>query len=269
MMSIDDFWQYFGVFAALVVSAFGAPIPEEIPIATGGVLVGRIWENPQDGPRWFIMLPLCILGVVLCDSILYFVGRKWGYQLLQKKWVQERILPPTRRQKIEKNFHDYGIGILLIARLLPGIRTPVFMTAGIIRLPFRKFILADVIYAIPGVNIIFWLAYWFTDRFMKILEKMETYREVVVVALVAYMAGFATAWYFQRRASTGDPQDIPVVGKTVVQIHHHLSTQHSEAEKAKAQNTTPPDSQPIPPKAVPSEKGEIKPASTPPVGESK
>jgi membrane protein DedA with SNARE-associated domain len=217
MLSADEFWKYFGVFSALVSAGFGAPIPEEIPIATGGVLVGRDWNNP-DGLKWWIMLPLCILGVVLCDCILYVAGRKWGRWLIRRRWVQRRLLSPERFQKIEKNFHDYGIRILLIARLMPGIRTPVFLSAGIVRLPFRKFLLADALYAIPGVNLIFWLAYWLTDAFLALLHKVESYRELAIVAILSFVAGFITATFVRRPVATGSPEELPVFGKPVVKI---------------------------------------------------
>jgi membrane protein DedA with SNARE-associated domain len=217
MLSPDEFWKYFGVFGALVAAAFGAPIPEEIPIATGGVLVGRDWNDPN-GLKWYIMLPLCILGVVVCDTFLYWVGRKWGRWLIRKPWVQRRLLSPERFQTIEKNFHDYGIRILLIARLLPGIRTPVFLSAGIVRLPFRKFLLADVLYAIPGVNLIFWLAWWLTDTFLALLTKVESYRELAIIAILSFIAGFITATFVRRPVTTGSPEELPVLGKPVVTI---------------------------------------------------
>lgn len=217
MFSAANFWQYAGVFGALVAAGFGAPIPEELPIATGGVMVGRDW-GAEDGLKWWIMLPLCILGVVLCDTFLYWVGRKWGRWLIRKPWVQKRLLSPERFEKIEKNFHDYGIRILLIARLLPGIRTPVFLSAGIVRLPFRKFILADVIYAIPGANLIFWLAYWLTDTFMELLHKVESYRELAIIAILSFIAGFITATFVRRPVTTGSPEELPVLGKPVVTI---------------------------------------------------
>lgn len=232
MISSEDIVQYLTIMGMLIASSIGAPIPEEIPIATAGILVGRVWENP-DGMYWWIMLPLCIFSVVLCDCILYFIGRRWGGWLIQKEWVQRRILPPERRLKIEKNFHDYGIGILLIARLLPGIRTPVFMTAGLIRLPFSKFLLADGLYAIPGVNIIFWLAFVFADSFITVLNQVKAYQDLILLAVIAYAAGYATAVFVRRKESTGDPNDIPVVGKTVVMVHSHLVGEHKHDEPKK------------------------------------
>lgn len=216
-MFSDEFWQYAGVFGALVAAGFGAPIPEEIPIATAGVLVGRDWGDP-DGLKWWIMLPLCILGVVLCDTILYVAGRKWGRWLIRRKWVQRRLLSPERFAKIEKNFHDYGIRILLIARLMPGIRTPVFLSAGIVHLPFRKFLLADALYAIPGVNLIFWLAYYLTDAFVKLLETAHDYQRLIVIGILSFIAGFITATFVRRPVATGSPEDLPVLGKPVVTI---------------------------------------------------
>ena len=36
--------------------------------------------------------------------------------------------------------------------------------AGVLRMPFQRFLLADALYAIPGINLLFWLAYVFTDE---------------------------------------------------------------------------------------------------------
>jgi len=221
MISSADFWQYASVFGMLVAAAFGAPIPEEIPIATGGVMVGRAWGDAESGMRWWVMLPLCITGVVLCDVFLYWVGRVWGSWLITRKWVQRRVLSPERFQKIEKNFHDYGIRILLIARVLPGIRTPVFLTAGIVRLPFRKFLLADALYAIPGVNLIFWLAWGMADTFMELLHKAESHRPVAILVILSFIAGFITATFVRRPVATGSPEELPMLGKSMVNIGNH------------------------------------------------
>jgi hypothetical protein len=101
---------------------------------------------------------------------------------------------------------------------MPGIRTPVFLSAGIVHLPFRKFLLADAIYAIPGVNLIFWLAYYLTDAFMNLLHKVESYRELAVVAILSFVAGFITATFVRRPVATGSPEELPVLGKPVVTI---------------------------------------------------
>jgi membrane protein DedA with SNARE-associated domain len=245
MISWNVILQYAGIVGMLFASCVGVPIPEEIPIATAGLMVGRVWENPE-GLYWWVMLPLCIVSVVACDCVLYYIGRRWGYWLMERKWVQKRILPPQQRAKIEKNFHEYGIGILLIARLLPGIRAPVFMTAGMIRLPFRKFLLADGLYAIPGVNLLFWLAFVFADSFMSLLNRLDTYRELILIAIIAYVAGFVTSTIMNRRSSEGDPEEIPVVGKTVAIIHSHLTGDHKPEPEPNHEGEPKPGEPPVP-----------------------
>src|SRR5207237_248365 len=100
VLSITALYHYFGVFIALVAAGVGFPIPEEIPVITGGVLVG----NNQDELRWWIMLPVCIAGVVISDGLLYSIGRLWGPRLLEYRWIKSRLLTEDRLNHIEDNF---------------------------------------------------------------------------------------------------------------------------------------------------------------------
>src|SRR5262249_42723503 len=149
-------WGYLGVFLGILATGVGFPMPEELPVVIGGLLVGT------GQAYWWIMLPVCIVGVIIGDSFLYLIGRFWGAKLLERPFFRKRLLPPERVEKISHNFKEYGIKILLFARLTPGIRAPIFLFAGISRLPLTRFILADGIYAIPGVTFLWFLGYMFT-----------------------------------------------------------------------------------------------------------
>lgn len=201
MLSHFDQYGYQGIFLALLASGLGLPIPEELPVITAGILVGH--EDTQ--LKWYIMLPVVIAGVVLGDGLLYGLGRLWGTWLLSRPWVQRRILTPENRAKIEKNFHDRGIMVLLGARLLPGIRTPIFLMAGVLRVPLGRFLIADGLYAIPGVNLLFWIAYLLTDQVLEIFNKINAYRPLVVVAILSGVAGALIQKYIiSRKVSTGE-----------------------------------------------------------------
>src|SRR5262249_53892601 len=82
-------WKYLGILGTLLAAGMGLPIPEELPIVTAGAMVGHDSEikpviDDQPNPeyetrlRWWIMLPMCIIGVVLGDGILYSIGRLGG-----------------------------------------------------------------------------------------------------------------------------------------------------------------------------------------------
>ena len=236
------FWKYTGVVTTLIAAGFGAPIPEEIPIVTAGAMVGHdaqeryhdlmagaigggpayvLTPHPTGLTRWWIMLPLCIVGVVVADTVLYAAGRLFGAQLLHSSWFRRRILPDDKRLLIEQNFHNRGVLILLGARFTPGIRTPVFIMSGILRMPLGRFLLADGLYAIPGVNLLFWLAYLFTDQFVEAVEAVDRHRPLVAVAVLSALLGIILYKFLTSRTlSTGDPEQIPLLAKPVGVVTH-------------------------------------------------
>jgi membrane protein DedA with SNARE-associated domain len=208
MLSQFDQYGYHGVFLALLASGLGFPLPEELPVITAGWMVG----HEDTVLRWYIMLPVVIAGVVIGDGLLYGMGRLWGTWLLSRQWVQRRILSPEKRIQIEKNFHDRGIAVLLGARLLPGIRTPIFLMAGVLRVPLGRFLIADGLYAIPGVNLLFWIAYLLTDQVLEIFNRINAYRPQVVLVVLSFFAGFlAQRYLFTRKVSSGEPPHVPQI----------------------------------------------------------
>ncbi|MCS6852689.1 MAG: DedA family protein [Gemmataceae bacterium] len=243
-------WVYWGVFAALVAAGLGFPIPEELPIVTAGALVGHAADDPLPPAdpvgllaasptatppaqlpwgslarlrhvgtriplRWWIMLPVCILGVVISDGLLYTIGRLGGRRLLERKWVR-RLLPPAKRRRIEDNFRRYGVWVLLFARFLPAIRSPIFVTAGIMRLPLGRFLLADGIYALPGVSLLFFLAFWFGDQFRDLVEHTEQrVRSLAILLALVVVAGLLLYRFLRRPVATGDPAELPLIGDQV------------------------------------------------------
>lgn len=224
--------KYIGVVAALIGAGMGLPIPEEIPIVTAGAIVGHDSQSmidarveakpvPPGMTHWWIMLPVLIVAVVVSDSILYFAGRWFGPWLLSRKWVQKKILTPEKRTKIEANFEKRGVMILMGARFTPGIRTPVFIMAGVLRMPAYRFLLADALYAIPGVNLLFWLSYWFTDQFVEAIKAVERHKPLVIVAVLAAIGGaLLYKLLVGRKVSTGDPDEIPSLVKPVGAVTH-------------------------------------------------
>jgi membrane protein DedA with SNARE-associated domain len=239
----DGVWKYFATFGLLLAAGMGFPIPEEVPVVGGGIAAGHAanQEVPQH-PYWFIMLPVCIIGVVVSDSILYSIGRFGGQRLLDRPWIQKHFVRPEKRQQIEDNFHKYGIKILLGARFLPGIRAPIFVMAGVLRLPIARFVCADGIYAIPGVSILFGLAYWYTDSFLTLFEhihhKVGIVQHLIVVLVLSGVAGYFLYAFNRRRVATGDPHELPtIVTKILPHELDEIKSSESPLRRDHASNT--------------------------------
>jgi membrane protein DedA with SNARE-associated domain len=225
-------WGYLGIFLGIVATGLGFPMPEELPIVIAGGLAGG------NTVYWWLMLPVCIVGVIVGDSCLYFIGRFWGPRLLEYRWVKTRLLPPERLQRIEKNFQDYGVRILLFARLTPGIRAPIFLTAGLTRLSLARFILADGLYAVPGVSLLFFLGYWFTDRMVAIIkEDVEMVKSIIVIVVILAIAGYVLYRFLRKPVVTGGPEEMP---SFVGQVTNKLDEMTSKIMHAKRAPCAPP-----------------------------
>jgi len=251
-------WDYLGVFVGIIATGLGFPMPEELPVVIGGGLVHDV--NLTDF-RWWRMLLACIAGVIVGDSCLYMIGRYWGVRLVSLPFVK-RILTPEHLAKITDNFEKYGVKILLFARLTPGIRAPIFVTAGITKLPWLRFLIADGIYAVPGVSLLFILGYWSADTVKGIIEAGESQvRSIVWLALIVGIAGYFVYRHLRRPVVEGSPKEMPpVVGqvtnvldhsieKSIVTVKDRILHPHGGVE-SKTEPTTPQPSDNGVPKAT-------------------
>ncbi len=210
---LRDLLIFFGMF---VVAGLGFPIPEEVAIAGAGLwTASHAAEYPLY--RW-LMLPVCIAGVIIADMLLYGIGRLFGTTLLKFRWT-ERFYPKAKRAKIERNFERHGVTMLVFGRLLPGIRAPLFLTAGLMRLPFVRFLLADGIGAILGNSLLFFLAFWFGDQFKELVDEAKNWVDrikplLILVGLSAF-ALYCLYHFLRTPMPTGDPEELPPLVKQV------------------------------------------------------
>ncbi len=201
-----------------------APFPANVPLFWLSPDGRYAMPAPPEPPlplHWWIMLPICILGVVMSDGLLYGMGRFWGPRLFDKAWMQ-RLVPPPKRERIERNFHKYGVMVLLFARMLPAIRSPIFIMAGIMRLPLTRFLMADGLYAIPGVSLLFFLAYWFGDTFRTLVQNAErrinSAKPILILLALSAVAAYLVYHFYRRPVATGEPKDLPMIGEQVAKL---------------------------------------------------
>lgn len=200
IQGLVEHFTYLGIFAVLFVAALGVPIPEEVPILAAGALAS------QELVRWWIALPVCLLGVLSGDVVLYWAGHHWGERLLN--WRAARIvLTKERENTLKRAYRRHAIKTVFTARHVMGLRAAAFLTAGIARVPFWKFLAVDAGAATIGVPIGFGLAYFFTDQLEDVLT--DVHRAERWLALLALLA-IATAlgivvWLRNRQGVTDEP----------------------------------------------------------------
>jgi membrane protein DedA with SNARE-associated domain len=193
-------FTYVGVFLALLLASLGVPIPEEMPIIAAAVLA-------HEGlARWWLALPVCLVGVLSGDVVLYWAGRVWGERILG--WGPVRlVLTPAREDQLKAAYRRHAVKTIVTARHVVGLRAAAFLTAGIAHVPFVRFAVTDTVAALVSVPITFGLAYFFTDQLEEVLADVR--RVEGWVALFAVLALTLTlavaAWRRQRRGVPDEP----------------------------------------------------------------
>ena len=184
--------SYLGIVLFLTLTGIGLPVPEEVPIIAAGV------ASRAEALQWYYALPACLLGALLGDSTMYAIGYFFGEKVLKEHPVWSGFLTTEREQKIESLIKKHGIKAFFLARFLVGLRSPFYLTAGILRVPYRWFLLADFICASVVITVFFGLSYAFGARIGAFIQSAERGLTIVVVSLTV-LAVAAFLWFRRRR----------------------------------------------------------------------
>ena len=184
--------SYLGIVLFLTLTGIGLPVPEEVPIVAAGV------ASRAGALQWYYALPACLIGAVLGDSLMYAIGRFFGEKILKSHPWWSGFLTPEREKTIERLIKEHGIKAFFVARFLVGLRSPFYLTAGMLRVKYRWFLLADLICASVVIGGFFGLSYAFGDRITGLIRSAE--RGLTIVAIsAAVLAVVAFFWFRKRR----------------------------------------------------------------------
>src|SRR6202008_3235258 len=190
-------FTYLGIFSVLLLGSLGMPIPEEMPIIAAAVL------SHEGLVRWWLALPVCLLGVLSGDMVLYWVGRHWGERVLSCRLVR-LVLSPAREQWLKAAYRRHALKTVVTARHVMGLRAAAFLTAGSAHVPFWKFVMADAGAALLGVPLLFGLAYFFTDQIRAIIADVHRAERWLGLAVALALAAMLVVWVWRwnRRVDT-------------------------------------------------------------------
>jgi membrane protein DedA with SNARE-associated domain len=126
----------------------------------------------MDGYSWVEVSVLMYAGVMIGDSTIFFAGRFFGGKLRQAAWFQ-RYFSSAKQAKVERLFDHYHSFVLFFGRFLPGLRAPIFFTAGSMKVRYWKFFLFDGFAALVSVPFFVWLGHWLWLKFQDDIVALE------------------------------------------------------------------------------------------------
>ncbi|MCG3136922.1 MAG: hypothetical protein HJJLKODD_00760 [Phycisphaerae bacterium] len=182
MFNFDGHYgAYLSVLLALWVAGLGVPIPEDIALLTGGYLCYSGYAKLP------VMIVVAVFGVITGDLLIFTIGRRWASNLWDHR-LTRRLITPERIVVIKRQFRNHQMKTVFIARFMPGMRVPVFMTAGAVGMSYRNFLIANGGAAIWSVPLFVSLGYVFGHSFEKLKTEMAEIEHVIVLILISAAA---------------------------------------------------------------------------------
>jgi membrane protein DedA with SNARE-associated domain len=110
------------------------------------------------------------------------------------------VLTPAREQWLKAAYRRHAKTVVT-ARHVIGLRAAAFLTAGIARVPFWKFVAVDAGGAVLGIPAGFGLAYFLTDQIIAIVADVHRAERWLGLAVLLALAAILSVgvWRWNRR----------------------------------------------------------------------
>ncbi len=167
---------YAAIFGLLLACGLGVPLPEDITLLTAGYLAAdEIISLPG-------AIGICLAGVLIGDSLIFTIGRRFGEHALDTPGIRT-VFSAKRMERGHHYFELYGKKMVFFGRFIAGMRAPIFLMAGILKMPYRTFILLDGIGALLSVPLLTWLGWYFAEDVHHVFQLVRSSHNAMLLAL--------------------------------------------------------------------------------------
>jgi len=133
---------YLGVAFLMFLETVFPPIPSEVIMSFAGVAAG------QGKLDYWLVVASGTAGAMLGNILWYLAARALGIQRLEpfiRRWGRWLTMSWTEVKRAERWFAMHGTFFVFLGRMLPTVRSLVSVPAGLLRMSFRRFLLASTI----------------------------------------------------------------------------------------------------------------------------
>jgi len=179
-------YGYYAIFLAIFLEDFGIPLPGESTLIAGALLSATGMYKIY----WVVLLG--IFAASAGDNVGYAIGHFGGIKFV-KKFGKYIFLTQKRLQKLESFFERHGGKIVVSARFIEGFRQFNGIIAGISSMPWKIFLVYNIIGAILWVSVWAGIAYFLGNRLdfiFTLFQKFELYvligAGIVLITFILY-----------------------------------------------------------------------------------
>ena len=178
----------FGIIFSETGLLVGFFLPGDTLLFTAGLLASKsVIGMPE-------LVAVCFVAAVAGDSFGYYLGRKYGRGVFEKKNFLDDYLNKSNLERTRKLYEKYGGKIIFIARFVPVVRTIAPTLAGTAEMRYSTFIFYNLFGALAWVISVSIAGYYiggFIPNAMEILE--------AVIALIVIISLMPVAIKFARK----------------------------------------------------------------------
>jgi len=189
-------WAFIFIESGLLVGFF---LPGDSLLFAAGLISG----TPGSPVNIWILCTGTFIAAFVGDQIGYVLGRKLG-----RPWLEARQRPAwsTGVRRAEAFYTKFGPMAVIIARFIPWARTFVPFAAGIAKMHYYRFLLANVLGALiwaVGITVLGWKAAQNED----IRDIAYAIAGIFIIGSLLYMAYVAARALVRRYRTTDEPAD--------------------------------------------------------------
>ena len=185
-------WGYMGIVLLMLLENIFPPIPSEVIMPLAGFTVA-------EGKLNIIGVILSgVLGSILGALPWYYLGKIWGERKL-RRWIEWRghwlTLSVEDLERSQQWFRRYGNWVVLLGRVIPGIRTYISIPAGLENMPLFPFLLYSTWGTILWIGFLTVIGYWLGDNYTLVKQ----YTGPISTAVLVILLIGAGIWFYRRQ----------------------------------------------------------------------
>ncbi len=193
LQTIFDQFGWAGVVGLMIFENATGITPSEIILAFAGWM---LIERHDIAPAFILVAGLYTgIGSAIGASITYWVARIGGRPMIEKFAKLLRI-DLSIITKAEEQMHKWGTGLVLIGRVIPGMRTLISIPAGMAKIPFAKFFIATFIGAYIWCTLLIGAGYVLGHEWMLVSEAIKQHLPLVL-SLGLFTIGAYIIWQYR------------------------------------------------------------------------
>jgi membrane protein DedA with SNARE-associated domain len=185
-------YGYWALAAILLLENAGIPLPGETVLLLASFLA---YSQHELQLTWIIAVGT--LAATLGDNLGFALGHYGGRPVLDRYQSVFRI-PQTTLTRGENLFARYGAATIFFARFVFGMRIIAGPLAGVLRMPWRRFLIFNFFGAALWVSVIASVGYLFGrhwERLEQILKRFDILAAILLILLALYL------WRRNRRGN--------------------------------------------------------------------